>query len=257
MSVLAFRLAARRAVFISIIAVALNTFYPTIPISIFANIGCLTYLYWTSESLAVSKSEGFDPIVASETMVAFGVFSLVSGLSSILLALILGRIGSVSGPNGLLVFLPFVEGLATAGLAPIFAMLLRIRVAELETEIDPTGDMAGLASATADLTSAVKAANVAVETFQKSTTSAGTAATGLASSMKSEADKWGLALQEGQAHVKTFGEATRISSGEVSQLASATENLRRVSSEVSTLMEELSRLIAAVERFVEPRSKKT
>ncbi len=254
---LMFRSVVVRAAFFSLVAVALNTMIPRLPISIFVNIVCLIYLYHEAEKSVKANVSGFDPVVASETMVAFGVLSLVMGLASIILAVMLDRISLGAVQKGdLLSFLPFVEGLLTAGFAPASAMLLRIRVAELEADHDTIGDLTGLTRATADLTNQMKSANAAVEALKSGATSAGAATVGLATSMKGEADKWGLALQEGQAHVKTFGEAARIGSGEVSDLASATASLKSATGEVTTLLDELSRLIVAVERFVEPRSRK-
>ena len=251
-----FRKVAQAAVLISLFGVVVNLPIPEIPLSLLVNIGCLTYLYRRAELSVANNERGFDPVVAAEAMVAFGVFCLVSGLSAVLILTTFGKInGAALAAGNFSSFMPFVEGLFTAGIAPIFAMLLRIRVAELEEDIDTTGDLSSLARATSDLTNQMKAASAAVESLQKGAGLAGAATVGLAGSMKSEADKWGLALQEGQAHVKTFGEATRSGSGDVTALATATLQLKEASQDVSSLLEELSRLIASVERFVEPRTK--
>lgn len=250
-----FRSVAMKAGICSIIGVTLNTIFPNVPIAIVINVGCLFYMYREAELLAVEKSVGFEPLVAAETIVAFGVFSLIAGLTSMILSIMLGYAVILDG--NYMDFLPFVEGLLTAGLAPLGAMLFRIRASELEADFDASGDLTDLAKATSNLTSQINAASTAMRSLKDGAGSAGIATTGLASSMKSEADKWGLALQEGQAHVKTFGEAARSSSGEVSQLADATSALKKATADVSILLEELSRLISSVERFVEPRTKKS
>jgi hypothetical protein len=186
-------------------------------------------------------------------MVAFGVLSLVAGLVSVLARLFLG-FGDIEalGRGRVDDLIPFVEGLATAGLAPFFAILLRIKVAETATVIDVSDPMASLARAAADLTKQIDAAKEAMESFGAGAGEAGRVTVGLASTMKTEADRWALALQEGEASVKMFGIAAKTGAGGMSDFSDAAARLRAAASDAAMLLEELATLISAVERFVAP-----
>ena len=252
-----FSATAGRCLVAGIFAVVLNFFYPGVPLALAVNVICLWVLFRRAKDLVKDEVVGFDPLIASETMVAFGIFCLVLGLASIISRLLLGMFDftavQTGKSEGLLGFLPFVEGLVTAGFAPFLAVLLRITIAEGEGHIDPTGDLTELASATAALTRSMNAAGGALEIFTTGTAAAGTSTKGLATAVKTETDRWGLALAEGQAHVKSLGEAASQGRGELAGLASETHKLMSATRETATMLEELSRLIEAVERFVAPR----
>lgn len=237
-------------------AAAINFFYPAAFVSLFVNLLCLYLLARIASRYARERRAGFDPVVAAETVVAFGVFSLVVGLVSVGFRFLFGYADFQLLQNGqFLDFLPFLEGLATAGFAPLAAIYLRLRTAELDSGVDAVGDLLELSRATTDLTRQMVAAKNAIETFGSGADAAGKSTVGLASAMKSEADKWGLALQEGQAHVKTFGAAAKDGSTDVSKLAEETRKLKSAAADTSKLLDELARLIASVERFVAPRAK--
>lgn len=241
---------------ISLGAAGINLFNPAAFISIIVNLLCLGVLVRIASRYAKERRAGFDPVVAAETIVAFGVFSLVVGLVSVGLRFLFGLADFQLLQNGqFLDFLPFLEGLATAGFAPVAAIYLRLRTAELDSGVDAVGDLLELSRATTDLTQQMIAAKKAIETFGTGADAAGKSTAGLASAMKSEANKWGLALQEGQAHVKTFGTAAKEGSTDVSALAEETRRLKSAAAETSKLLDELARLIASVERFVAPRAK--
>lgn len=252
----------RHTVYQSVLAAAfaliISPTVPQIPIPFCVNLACLVYILHVATQMLEKQVEGFDPVVAAETLVAFGIACLVGGLVTILFVFLTGNMDVAGIKDGnLLAFLPFAEGLLTAGIAPLFAIFLRLKMAEQEAFVDATGDMVGLANATASLTKSLKEAGKAIEAMQTQTTNASTATAGLASTMKTEADNWGLALHEGQAYIKTFAESTRVGAGEVSELARATSALKASTSDVTKLLDELARLVVAVERFVEPRAAKS
>ncbi|MEA3036979.1 MAG: hypothetical protein QOH04_2756 [Sphingomonadales bacterium] len=233
-----------------------NFFVPQAPLSLFVNAFCLFFLHNRAIKYARERVGGFDPIAAAEGIVAFGVFSLVIGLASVACRYIFGFASfDPQLTDQLGGFFPFVEGLMTAGFAPLFAIFLRLRIAELESGVDTVGDLLELSRATADLTQQMVTARKAIETFGSGADAAGRSTVGLASTMKSEADKWGLALQEGQAHVKTFGAAAKDGSVNVAGLAEETHKLKSAAADATKLLDELARLIASVERFVAPRAK--
>jgi hypothetical protein len=240
----------------SVVGTVLNFPNPQAPVSVVVNVCCLVFLHNRAVRYAKDRVGGFDPIAAAEGIVAFGVFSLVIGLASVACRFLFGFASLESVQSGQLVgFFPFVEGLITAGVAPLFAIFLRLRIAELESGVDAIGDLLELSRATTDLTQQMIAAKKAIDTFGTGADAAGKSTAGLASAMKSEADKWGLALQEGQAHVKTFGAAAKDGSTDVSALAEETRKLKSAAAETSKLLDELARLIASVERFVAPRAR--
>lgn len=230
--------------------------FPWFPVFI-VNLICLWRMFDRARNYDRSAIPGFDPVVAAEAMVGFGVVSLVLGLTAVALHFVLGYIDLNALQQGdrsaLFGFLPFAEGLATAGFAPFFAILLRLTVSERGFTVDAADDMDGLARAAVGLTKAMNAAAASVETLRTGAAAAGGSTAGLATAMKTEADRWGLALQEGQAHVKTFGEAARSGSGQVSELADETSRLKAATADTTRLLEELARLIEQVERFVGPR----
>jgi len=231
---------------------------PAFPLLLISNGACLSLLVGIARKYHHERTSGFDPIVAAETIVAFGVASLILGL-------VAGLWSLLQAPNGLAqlndntlqeVSKPFLEGLATAGLAPLVAMYLRISVAESEALADPTGDAASLGRAMSDLTRELIKAQASVTDLQGCMAATVVATSGFASSMGSETERLKLALLESQANIKSFGEAALSSRGEVSSLADETTRLKTASADASTLLEALAKLIESVERFVAPAGRR-
>ena len=91
---------------------------------------------WSSTSVAFligRSSRQFNLTVAAETLVAFGVLSLVIGLgTAILLAVNRFQAANTIAMEDLkAVTTVFIEGLLTAAVCPMLAMLIRIREAQL------------------------------------------------------------------------------------------------------------------------------
>lgn len=218
------------------------------------NIGCLIVLSGAAVSYHDNNRPGFDPVVAAETIVAFGVTSLILSLVSAAYPLFVGRaIGDLFKTGGLgKIATPFLEGLATAGLAPLFAMILRNRVAEAEGTGDAVGDLTGLARAMAGLTREMDAARASMTELQVSLKSASVSTKALADNVQTEAERLKLVLLEAQAELKGLSGAASSSRTEVGELASETAKLKSSMTENGVLLAALAKLIESVERFVAP-----
>lgn len=71
----------------------------------------------------------FSSALAAETIVAFGVLALILGLVTALVPLMFVDAATLAFDAATVrrVGLPFAQGLASAGLAPVFAVLVRIK----------------------------------------------------------------------------------------------------------------------------------
>ena len=123
--------------------------------------------------------------------------------------------------------------------------------------MDPADDMASLARATSSLTCTLTDANKALDVLRTGSVAAGTSATGLADVMRSEIDRWSLALQESSASLKGFGAHTGDTGALIGQLGAETNRLKAAMGQTTTLLAELTRLIDEVERFVAPATRRT
>lgn len=229
-------------------------FQPAVPLLILVNIAALFYLRWRASGYMRSGRADFDAVIAAEMMVAFGVLSLILGITSAVLPVFLGsvslRVDDLSTLATLAV--PFLEGLATAGLAPFFAVLLRIEAHEVETSFDSSIDISNLATATRDLTREVRGAFKAIRQLQESAQDATVAAHLLADEVRGDAGKLSRAFEVGQNQLQLLGTAAQTSSAEVARLASETARLNATATEASAMLTALGDLIESVERFVKP-----
>ncbi|MBX9860144.1 MAG: hypothetical protein K2Y20_11205 [Sphingomonas sp.] len=226
----------------------------TYPLLFIVNIAALFYLRARATRYIRSGRADFDAVIAAEMMVAFGVLSLILGITSAVLPLFLGsvslRVDDLSALATLAV--PFLEGLATAGLAPFFAVLLRIEAHEVETSFDTSVDMSNLATATRDLTREVRAAFNAIRQLQESAQDATVATHLLADEVRGDAGKLSRAFEAGEMQLKSLGISAETSSAEVARLATETAKLNATATEASAMLRALGDLIESVERFVKP-----
>lgn len=226
----------------------------TFPLLLVVNIAALVYLRIRASGYMRSGRGDFDAVIAAEMMVAFGVLSLILGITSAVLPLFLGgvslRVDDLSALATLAV--PFLEGLATAGLAPFFAVLLRVEAHEVETSFDTSIDMSNLATATRDLTRELRAAFKAIRQLQESAQDATVAAHLLAEEVRGDAGRLTRAFEAGEAQLKLLGGAAQSSSTEVARLADETAKLNATATETSAMLNALGELIESVERFVKP-----
>jgi hypothetical protein len=238
---------------------AVNFFVPAAPIALVVNILCIWRLYKAALEYAGAGAEGFDSTVAAEAIVGLGIMSLVFGLATVALLFATGglEVQTASGEARFEGAIPFIEGLLTAGMAPFFAILLRLNVAEQGESVNSADDMASLSRAASSLARTLAAANVAVDQFQFGASAAATTTSSLASVMEKEVSRWGAALQEGGVATQGFGSTARTATGEIAELSDQTAKLRSAVSDATNLLDELGRLIVSVERFVAPSSAKS
>jgi hypothetical protein len=201
-----------------------------------------------------AREAGFDAIIAAETVVAFGIMSLIFGLVGGVAPLFVnaGSGGSFDRESLTALAVPFLEGLATAGMAPIFAVVLRTRTSEADGTVDASGDVAALARATADLAKQLRAANAASGDLISSITSIAASTRTMAGEMAAETTNMRTVLHESQAHLKALALAAQSGGAEVGRLANETQRLSGSAKEAGVLLDALSTLIVAVERYVAP-----
>jgi hypothetical protein len=230
---------------------------PSSLILIVANVGCLVALSAIAVQFHKEGRAGFDAVVAAETIVAFGVTSLILSLVAAVFPLISGHeLEKVFQGGGLRrIAPPFLEGLATAGLAPLFAMVLRNRVSELDGAKDPIGDAADLSRAMAGLVRGLDAARKSAESVDTSLTSVGASMRLLADNVQTEGERLKLVLLEAQSQLRGLGGAAETGRTEVGGLATETAKLKGSVGDTHTLMEALAKLIESVERFVAPATR--
>ncbi|OYY89760.1 MAG: hypothetical protein B7Y45_10855 [Sphingomonas sp. 28-66-16] len=231
--------------------IALQTGYPFV----FAiNIASLFYMRWRAGAYLRAGRADFDPVIAAEMIVAFGVLSLILGISTAVVPLFLGtatlRVGDLTALATLAT--PFLEGLATAGLAPFFAVLLRIEAHEIESRYDSSTDMSSLATATRDLTRTIRGTHTALSDLQESARAASVSTKALADEVRGEAGRLNAAFMEGEARLRTLTAAAESSGTEVAKLAGETTRLTNAATDAGTMLTALGDLIESVERFVKP-----
>jgi cell division septum initiation protein DivIVA len=199
-----------------------------LPLLIGVNLGCLIALTVIAVRRYGGDVLGFDAVVAAETIVAFGVTSLIFSLVAALFPLLAaGQIDAVMQKGGLLrLAMPFLEGLATAGFAPLFAMFVRNFVSEHDAEADEVADTADLTKAIGSLTKQLNAARKAAAELEGPLNAATSATRTLAVNLVAENARLKAALIEAQDQMSAFGQAAKSGAGQMSGLAEETERLR-------------------------------
>lgn len=240
---------------VSVIAHALQLFMQTTyPLLLGVNIVLLFFMRWQAANQLRSRRLDFDPVIAAEMIVAFGVLSLILGVASAVAPLFLGtatlRVTDLSALAALAV--PFLEGLATAGLAPFFAVLLRIEAHEAATAMDSSADMSNLVSATHDLGVEIKGTLRVMGAMREELRFVASASQTLGQQMQADALRLGMMVSEGENRLKLLSSAAETSSTEVARLAAETGRLSAAAQETGTMLTALGDLIESVERFVKP-----
>lgn len=227
----------------------------------------------------------FDMIVASEIIIAFGVFSLIVGLSKSIYYVANPTISfdefNMASIRPLL--LPFGEGLFAAGLAPLIASVLRqLEVLQFST---PTSDPdAAFRDSLADFTSRMLATMDAAEklrlsldlattslsksvtAFEKSAAAydrstaeyeallsrISSAAAGFASTVKKESEIFSKAVSSAKDAASDYVGSINQGKVAMNELTTQTKEFKKAADEGTTLLHGLAKLIADVERFIKP-----
>lgn len=225
-----------------------------VPILFVTNVAALFYLRWRATIYTRSGQTDFDAVIAAEMIVAFGVLSLILGITAAVVPLFIGTATLAVGDLSALAAIatPFLEGLATAGLAPFFAVLLRIEAHEAASAYDSTTDMTSLAAATRDLAQHIRVAHAALGELQESARDASAATRALADEVRGETNRLSDAFGEGETRLRALGAAAGASGAEVAKLTSETTRLNIAVNDTGTMLHALGDLIESVERFVKP-----
>lgn len=142
-------------------------------------------------ALALRKRRGFDLILASESIVAYGIFSLVTGLA---ITVFLSQQSSLkfselSAETLVDLLWPFLEGMVTAALCPFLALVVR---GFENTEGSPASDVGSSESAAAEFARLSKRLVAVCEKFE----GLETALNGLSQSIKDESKRISKANEE-------------------------------------------------------------
>lgn len=225
-----------------------------LPILFVTNVLALFYLRWRATVYARSNRADFDAVIAAEIIVAFGVLSLILGITAAVVPLFIGTATlAVDNLRALAsIATPFLEGLATAGLAPFFAVLLRVEAHEAAGAYDSSADMSSLAAATRDLAQDIRATQAALVMLQESTRDASEATRALAEEVRGETVRLKDALGDSETRLRALGNAAGATGAEVAKLTGEASRLNIAVNDTGTMLHALGDLIESVERFVKP-----
>jgi len=218
-------------------------------------------------------------LVASELIIALGVFSLIIGI-------FIAVVFALQGTRDLQGFnleamrpflLPFAEGLFAAGLAPLLAAALRqIEVVKYGSSDDsastPEDELEGLKEKFRELTAALNNFIATCErsqttfersatTFNRSTDTYETAAAAIQGALgqlgeiaTSESRRVAVGLDKVSEKLGAYEERLSQSSREMSGLTEETRRFKAAAGEGTTLLAELHKIIESGERFIRPGS---
>lgn len=233
-------------------------------------------LFWLTVAAVRTRRRGeanFDMIVAAESLIAFGILSLLLGLGLSIMLLATGLEmggGVVRDLEPLL--LPIGEGLIATAVATILANVLRqLEVVRYGAEAsapplagatpEELGQrLAGLSgrleTTTQHLERLALAFRKGADEYAAAVQRLEAASSGLGARVEQESTGLGRALEEAGRHVRAFGTelgaAGTSGSEAMRELAAESRRFKEAAREGTTLLDGLGRLIASVERFVRP-----
>ena len=204
---------------------------------------------------------------AAETIVALGIFSLITSISVVLFSVTNFMTESASRDLSIedmrRFAWPFGEGLAAAAIAPFIATLLRHIEENLsttesgETGIADAGREAALLADELKL-STVNLKNInaeldrAPDAFEKAFGGAIKATNTLSAALQTEAERLRVALQRVQGEATALAEAIEKSRMSLTDLRNGLSELNSSSNDTRKLLDALGKLIESVERYIKP-----
>ena len=235
------------------------------------SVGGLLWLTRAAFVLRKRAADRFDMIVASESIIAFGIFSLVLGLVMSLnfasdTALELSDL-TLEALRPLMV--PFLEGLCAAAVAPALATVLRQYEALSHAEEGeliggsavPGGSgffkrlemlderlnraVAGAEALAESCEQGAERIEAAVETLAQSTA-------GLGESIAEQQERFAASATASESELLGLSRSVAESRGALEALAGETRALKEAASEGTTLLNGLGKLIASIDRFIKP-----
>ena len=245
------------------------------------SLGAEFWLAFAAIYLRAKRLPRFDMIVASESIIAFGIFALICGVV-IAATFTLQRVDLTHGLSLDVLeplLTPFAEGLIAAGVAPLLATMLRhIEVlrygdegddeatpqAALEAELQNLRNE--VRAATASLHELVSASERSQAMFERSATSlgkstdayeAGVARTQaaldhLGDVVKTAGKGFETRLDAVSEHLEAHEKQLSRSAREMDGLTEATRRFKAAAEEGATLLNGLRAVMESVERFIRP-----
>jgi methyl-accepting chemotaxis protein len=202
----------------------------------------LFVLFFSAAFFYRSQTEGFDIVVASESIVAFGIASLtggvVVGLSQALGVDDFARIGKEQIVS---ISTPFLEGVFTAATAPILAAVLR-NIDSGFTAGTGTGP-AGISGMTEDfkkMADLISALTKQVSELKEATKGSSTSMAGFGSEIKKHSDLLKEALTAAQTEIKTMGKAAGETRTSIQNLGTALSGIKAPVDDIKNLSTSLS-----------------
>jgi hypothetical protein len=205
--------------------------------------------------------------IAAESIIALGIFSLILSLIVALHGVsefvedAARRSLTIEDINRFTV--PFIEGLAAAGIAPFIATILRHFEASFaaiesgetgmtEAAREATVLAKELKNATAIITSINKELMKTKDAFESAFMGALEGVAGLGTTLQTETERLKFALQRVQAEATALSDASEKSRTAVSAFGTSMVGLTASSSDARELLDALGKLIDSVERYVRP-----
>ncbi len=231
--------------------------------------------------LRAKRLPRFDMVVASESIIALGIFALICGVV-IASTFTLQRVdltGGLSLEVLKLLLTPFAEGLIAAGIAPLLATALRhIEVlkygGEHDEELAPEAEMkAELQNLKKEVQAATKSFNDLVSACERSQAMFERSATSLIKStdvyesgvekiqtalgrlgevVKDECSSLEGSFEGLNTHLRDQEKQLSQSTREMNELTEATRRFKAAAEEGTTLVNGLRSVVESVERFVHP-----
>lgn len=237
-------------------------------------LGSVGGLLWLARAAFVLRKRGgerFDMIVASESIIAFGIFSLVLGL-----VMSLNFASSTTLDLSDLTFealrplmVPFLEGLCAAAVAPALATVLRQydalsaadegeliggsavpggsgffkRLEILEERLNRA--VAGAERLAASCEQGAERIEAAVESLADSTA-------GLGDSIAEQQARFAASATASEGELAGLSRSVAESRGALEALTGETRALKAAATEGTTLLNGLAKLIASIDRFIKP-----
>lgn len=224
----------------------------------FGGLGLMLYL---ALSLQSRDPHHFNIVVASETIVVYGIANLIVGLVSAVGMVYAGGYFANGGFDTELIPLlsqPFLEGLLIAGIAPLGAAILRNLAVEPEEEMGI--DLDGLRKASDGLAKSMKKAGVQVEALsavtergsvnlESSIRRAVSAASSFADDFNSNFGGLERTVDKLATNVSALVSNLEASTETLKGVSGNFDNLKQKTREATEMLETLSTVIERVEKF--------
>lgn len=209
----------------------------------------LLVLFFGAMLFHLSKSDKFDIIVASESIVAFGIASLTGGVVvGLSHALSVGDFAKIANEQIWGIAAPFLEGMFTAAVAPILAAVLR--------NIDSTSAsgrgvdfLPGAGEDFKKMAELASALTKQLAALQEATKASSLSMAGFGRDLKAHVEQLNVTLLEARTQLKGMGDAANETREFIRTLGTILSALKVPADELKTLATSLSSVPAEAQRF--------